>query len=223
MEGACHSRTAKRKRPYIVAPYDVLESGEVEVELPSFAPCGEDGAACDIRKHAERRRKTGISHKLVILRCAHHGCCWTLYPPGFAPFLRRPITSARGWVNTLFLAAWAAAHGEVAWPRDQRLEGPARPCWRTQTRQIAAAALLLGLADGDDRPAQQLGVDIDDAHKAIAQFRSATGFRGRARAIKALLTKAEPHDIERNLRRAAHHRGVLGKAFEVFEGGLHPM
>lgn len=223
MEGECHSRADRSNRPYIVATYLLSESGEVEIDLPEMAPCGADGKPCCIQKHSTRQRKTGIGHDLVVLRCATHRCCWTLYPPGFAPFLRAPLTAPAGWMHTLFAAVFFAASGQPAWPRQRRPAAAPSPWWRTQPRHIERAALIVGLLQADDRPALMLGVPLHAVHEAIGAFKAATGFRARARAIAALLGRAGPHDLERRLRRAAQQVGALGCAWEVDESGIHPI
>lgn len=223
MEGACHSKADGRKRAYMIATYRLSEAGDIEVELPEMAPCGADGQACCIRKHSVRVRKMGINHPLVVVRCVTHGRCWTLYPLGFAPFLRAPLTSTAGWMHTLFAAVLLAASGQPAWPRQQRPAADPAPWWRTQTRHIARAALILGLLEADDAPALMLGVPLHTVHKAIAAFKAATGFRDRARAIASILDGADTLDRERRLRRAAQRVGALGRAWEVDGCTIHPI
>ncbi len=223
MEGGYGKRTEARKRPYLIVSYQVLPCGGVEVELPWSAPCADQGQQCCITKHSQRLRKTGIDHPLVVVRCTTHNACWTLYPPGFAPFWRRPIHATAGWAATLFAAALCAACGAAAWPRRQRIKAPSRPYWRTQTRHIQQAALLLGLLVADDRPAQLLSIPIDIAHKATAAFADAKGFRQRAKAIMTMLDEADSHDLERHLHWVAHAMGVRGVPFGVIGGVLTPL
>jgi hypothetical protein len=206
-KGECHSRPHQSKRDYIIFTYPVTDG------LPNHAPCGVDGEPCVICRHSTRKRKHGPAFELVVVVCKTHKRYWTLYPPGFAPYLRRPLFALSGWVHTLFAAAWAAAHGQSAWPRIQR-QGPRRgPWWNTQRRHIERAALLLGLFEGKDATLQDLKVPLFEGHQAIEAYQKAKGFRARGKAIVQVLENADREGIHQALYRALHRCGLRGQAF----------
>lgn len=180
-----------------------------------MAPCGADDHKCNIHKHSTRVRKTGIAHALVVLRCETHGSCWTLYPPGFAPFLRRPLSASAGWAATMFWAVLMGASQAPAWPRRRRSSDKPRSCWRTQTRHIQWAALLLGLLDDDVQPLLELGVPLDCAQRAKAFWAQATGFRARSRVLVCILVHPPPEGLARLLYPLGTRAGLWGQGWEV--------
>ncbi len=213
-EGECHSLPLQSKRDYIIVNYPVTDG------LPRHAPCGADGEPCMIAPHSLRKRKLGPAHELRVVHCKTHKRYWTLYPPGFAPYLRRPLFSASGWLNTLFAAAWVAAHGLPAWPRVQRQSRLRRPWWNTQRRHIERAALIVGLLGKKEATLQDLGVPLFEGHQAIVAYQSATGFRARSEAIVKVLKAADRQGLHRALYRALHQCGLRGQAFEADGAGL---
>ena len=145
----CHS-------PFLVVPYIVNRRGLVEARLPNKCPLWEKGdeGCCLVRK-GYRIRKTIRAYRLCIFLCRQHGRKFTAYPPGYAPFLRKPLaliapngvevqTEHRSEIfrGTLLQAAIDAARGKT-WPSRSM---PMKPCQRTQERHLSRLASLLGLA-----------------------------------------------------------------------------
>ena len=71
--------------------------------------------------HQTRAGHPALRHPPVLLDG------WTLYPPGFAPFLRAPIAAAAGWMHTLFAAVLLAASGNPRGPDDSDPQPLHRP------------------------------------------------------------------------------------------------
>lgn len=180
-----------------------------EVEIPSRCVHFEEGMdACNVVKNGWRDRETGPCHPLRKAKC-HHGPGYTLYPPGYGPYLQAPVAPVNGageivligegeesgtsgelgWWRTLFAAALDAALG-LSWSRESPADDPRRR--RTQRRYIVLAATLLGLATDLEkeiaqRVAECLGVAwllLSDQRKV---FRSALTYKGRGAAIASVL------------------------------------
>ena len=168
--------------------------------------------------HSWRERKTGPGHKLRIIECKRHGVFFTVYPPGFAPYLRRSVDPATP--NSLFSAAKDAASGQRAWRRRSR-GGRKGPCWSSQGRLIALVAQLLGLHAlcGDaDHVCQDLGVALHVHRAARADFAAARGYRDRGAAVIAVLERVEAPVVPR-LQRAGEQVGRWGRAWRVAADG----
>lgn len=131
--------------------------------MPTCCPVGAigGGEACSISAHHWRNRKTGPPFALLVARCRIHGCAFTLYPPGFAPYRRQTLlrvspqgepilgvgrSSPEVLSSTLFEAAADSCRGRP-WARDSGDEEdlPER-WWGTQGRHLKLAAALVGVA-----------------------------------------------------------------------------
>lgn len=65
-------------------------------------PLARGGERCRIRQHDWRKRKTGPSVALRVLKCKSHRRAFTVYPPGYVPYGRQawiPVDPRGYWVN----------------------------------------------------------------------------------------------------------------------------
>ena len=150
------------QRPFLVAAYLPDDSGTwTPSVMPTTCPTSDGGEACCVTFDFYRARKTGPCIPVAVLKCATHGCGFTLYPGGHVPYgreavapvgldgkaLRVPSSSTAAameepsvlWRQTRYAAAFDAALGK-AWSRD----GPG-PYWTTQLQRLKELAALLGL------------------------------------------------------------------------------
>jgi len=158
---ACH-KVAASARPFVMVAYSAAADGRPAPRIPESCPYGGlDSRACHVVVDHVRVRVTGPAHGLVVCRCSVHGRGFTLYPPGFAPYLRQPMVVlapdgsrvAREpgpgrrpvqwrFAGTCFQASLDAALGEI-WCRET-VNGKA-PWWGTQRRLIDRSARWLGV------------------------------------------------------------------------------
>lgn len=120
----------------------------MEAVVPDRCACGEDGHTCRIQRHELRERKEGPDHRLLVIRCVTHERYFTLYPPGWTPFSRRPVV---GDVEeeTLFGPALRAAADDI-WPRHASRKQRGAEVATMQFRYIERAASWLGLCEDED-------------------------------------------------------------------------
>ena len=84
-------------RPFLITPYVQVSPDEAELRpiVPQFCPhmLTDDSTRtlCKIELRHRRRRKTGPGYPLSVMCCTAHACTFTLYPPGFAPYQRKPV------------------------------------------------------------------------------------------------------------------------------------
>lgn len=146
-------------RPFIVTSYVPDAAGELIAAMPCACPLSDSTAPCRLGIDHRRVRKTGPRHALTVVACRTHGCGFTLYPPGYAPFRRQPVLQVAPdgqpapvdgghdeFVGTVFEAAVDARAGR-AWARITEREPPDR-WWSTQGRHLRFAARLVGVAAG---------------------------------------------------------------------------
>lgn len=168
----------------------------LEPVLPRHCPWASGDDLCAISEHHRRARRTGPGHALTVACCRTHGRCFTIYPPGFGPYQRRPVvqvtpdgTGSDGEVaDSLFEAAQDAAAGQ-AW----RPSGPAFSTgrWRTQQRHIQLAVRMLGLdpkapAAVREEIAHRLAVPLLDLAPAPAQC---GGYRMRGQRVMEVFAR----------------------------------
>ena len=201
---------------FVITPYEDV-GGWLEPSLPTDGPCQEaDDRPCRLGVHQSRLRKTGPEYELVMVHCHTHGRFFTLYPPGYAPYKRKPVALVapdgrpvlrqvdpevgegellarlESFTGTLFEAGLDASLGN-AWPRFGPWGlGGAERYWSTQCRQIEVAALLLGVSGGlaaPDREAvtEVLGVERMLVSELSAKVRRRPGYRVRGDAIAQVL------------------------------------
>jgi hypothetical protein len=180
-----------------------------------------------------RDRATGPSFALVVARCRTHEQAFTLYPPGYAPYGRKPVATvapdggplrapakqkkAERFRGTLFDAALDAAAGD-AWTREHR--GATDRWWHTQLRQIETARALLGLAPAADsglrhEVAEALGIRTLLIEEQASMLRAeAVGYRERGAAISAVLSDLSPaRFLADRLLEAGHLTGCWGAPY----------
>lgn len=84
-------------RPFLITPYVQVSPDEAELRpiVPQFCPHvltdDDTRPPCKIELRHRRRRKTGPGYPLSVMCCTAHACTFTLYPPGFAPYQRKPV------------------------------------------------------------------------------------------------------------------------------------
>ena len=84
-------------KPFIITPYVRVSRDEAERRpiVPQYCPLfvtdDDTRTPCKIGLRHRRRRKTGPGYPLSVMCCSAHACTFTLYPPGFAPYQRKPV------------------------------------------------------------------------------------------------------------------------------------
>lgn len=184
---ASHKTDAKSK--FVTTRYVEDDDGHLKAVVPEHGPCGGNGQPCRLWHHAYRDRHEGPDHRLLVVRCTTHGIYFTLYPPGWTPWGRKPVVAASS-DETLFEAACDAASG-VLWPRHKAREQNDGRVARSQARHIENAARWLGLYDGhglEDAICEALGLDSLDAHqKARQKWAQASGRKPRGQLVVDIL------------------------------------
>jgi len=177
----------------------------VPVLPASCRPGGGGDPPCRVTPHSWRGRTTGPCFPIRVVACPVHGTYFTLYPPGHAPFQRKPLApvapdgspiagradGARGFEGTVFDAALDAADG-VAWARER--PGGTDRWWGTQCRQVERATMLCGVAPVLEAAAREaiagiLGVDGLLLHEWAGRLAAEAGYRERGRAVCAVLAR----------------------------------
>lgn len=208
--------------PYFPSPDDVLEAA-----LPTVCPFRSRGdPPCDVRRHGRRGRKTGPCFDLAIVRCRTHRHAFTLYPPGYAPYQRKPLMalapdgsqpiaepqsrdSLKAFEGTLFEAALDGERRQ-AWARSSQGEATDR-WWSTQGRHLAAAANLLGVSpDTTARLRERISeaLCVDHLFLRDRARSAASGYLDRSKVICAVLRRLG------NVRRLALRLLFCGRVIE---------
>jgi hypothetical protein len=152
------------KRQFIILAYipDLLGVPRPS-KLLKRCPFSVDGdTSCKICVERWRPRKCGIPFSLAGFHCATHDASFTIYPPGWGPYARRPLVSVdhsgcvieqedgeSPWSDTSFKAAVDASRGHL-WPEELKLgpsaneDSDAAQSRRTQRRHIAGVMRLFG-------------------------------------------------------------------------------
>ena len=155
----CHDPQTVARRYFVVTPYEKA-GDQLLPQLPDTCPRGvEDGQACRLFTDHFRARKTGPRFALGVMRCRTHEIGFTLYPPGYPPWGRKPWVregvvakveddledNAERFRNTYFDAALEAAQ-RVFWPREKTIDSDfATPSDLTQECHLSRAIRLLGI------------------------------------------------------------------------------
>ena len=168
-------------------------------DVPTECPCRGPEGPCDVVVHALRARKTGSSHPLAVCRCHVHGLSFTIYPPGFVPYARRPLLDASLVVSSATEApSFASVAGEaaigVAWCRASA--GGSPRWWPTQTRLLRRLGWAVGAFAGTAR--DMVAVAVGLPLRLLAAVTDAVGFRARGRALTDVL-EALGGDLDRLL------------------------
>jgi hypothetical protein len=210
-----YSTRRRSRRPFIVTPYVLDSGGHLAAEMPSCCPVAADGSGhkvCKLSVHDRRGRKTGPEHQLTVVACGTHGCGFTLYPPGYAPYRRQPVVrlspagapvesegddKSSQLSGTLFEAAVDARHGR-AWARSSGDGVPDR-WWGTQGRHLDLASRLVGVARGlADRIREAISAVLSVGTLVLRETSRAEGYRAIGKAVCQVLQRL------RGPRRAVH-------------------
>jgi len=164
--------------------------------------------------HSYRERKTGPCFSLIVLRCKTHQCFFTLYPLGYLPYMRQPLTQ-----DGLFgVATDVAANGLV---NDLPAEGE-RPLWRrTRWAWLALCGLWLGFAANQAKAEQaafELGISAHEHREHRLAFLAHTPM-DRAKAVCRAWALI-PDEPWRRLLRVGYVMGLCGCGFELDERGV---
>lgn len=199
------------KRPFVAVPYRLdAATGRWLPVMPATCPDAAlvAGIPCRVRLSGWRRRKCGPEHPLAVGACRSHRRWFTLYPPAWTPFARKPlfdltpagdlIISERQWSHTLFQALIDAADGQP-WPIEARFStddrsSTSRGTRKTQLRHIHGAMRLLALEETDEHEqlavAVALGVDLTMLVLAASRIRDGPSTAVRAEEGAEILRKA---------------------------------
>jgi hypothetical protein len=155
----CHDPQTVARRHFVVTPYEP-DGDQLLPQLPDTCPLeAQDGQSCRLFQDHFRARKTGPAFALCVMRCRTHAIGFTLYPPGYTPWGRKPWVCegivakveddvedpTEGFRNTYFEAALDAAEG-VFWPREKILDADfALPSDLTEECHLSRAIRLLGM------------------------------------------------------------------------------
>jgi len=155
----CHDPQTVARRHFIVTPYE-QHGDKLLPQLPDTCPLGvKDGQTCRLFTDHFRERKTGPQFALCVMRCRTHETGFTLYPPGYPPWGRKPWVrdglvakveddaqdNAEWFRNTYFEAALDAAEG-VFWPREKAIDSDfGTPSDLTQECHLSRSIRLLGI------------------------------------------------------------------------------
>ena len=150
----------------MISPYHPDQQGMLVPDLPQLGPCHQwDEQTCNLKVDHFRRRKQGPCFCLCVMRCGIHKKGFTIYPPGWFPYGRKPLVrvapdgtpisgenGGERFRGTYFEAALDAA-AKHAWPAEG-IDGHRQQRFTTQVRQLHQSALLLGIAPSlHERPA----------------------------------------------------------------------
>jgi len=201
-----------QSRPFICTPYVAGRGGRLCAKIPdrcptrACSPC--TTTDCGLRVEHYRPRKTGPPHALAVVRCRTHGCAFTLYPPGYAPYRRQSVlrvsydgssifrepgrTVERGdFDGTLFESALDARDG-VAWARESGsaiLDVPER-YWAGQGRHLRLAARITGVASAlSERMRVLISMVLSVDCLGLKEGARAAGYRAIGKAICSVLAK----------------------------------
>ncbi len=222
--------------PFIISPYVAESTGQLIPCLPDCCPNGgQQDEACRISVHSWRDRKTGPRFPLAIIHCSTHRVFLTVYPPGFARYLRQPLIDvspsgrrfsandkraedAAGrppsrFRGTKFEAAFDAASG-VAWDREPY--SSSGRWWQTQRLRLDECCRLLGLlCERDDVKVREVVAHILDVPQMVvdlerAKVAAVSSYRTRGTAVVVVLEKmSRICELER-LTLAGHVAGLWG-------------
>jgi len=192
------------RRPFVVTPYVLGADGNLVPQMPDRCPQAEatTGPGCRICAHHHRKRKTGPGFRLMVARCAEHGCAFTLYPPGYAPYRRQavvrvgpdgagmdgdePKTLEHKFESTLFEAAVDASGGH-AWARDPA-DGLSEKWWSTQGRHLSLVSRIVGVArDLSDRVREAVAAVLPLDTLLLRELARSVGYRARGHAVCTVL------------------------------------
>lgn len=187
-----------------MTPYE-KDGDKLLPQLPDTCPLGaKDGQACRLFTDHFRERKTGPQFALCVMRCRSHEIGFTLYPPGYPPWGRKPWVrdgvvakveeevedTAKRFRNTYFDAALEAAEG-VVWPREKTLDSDfSTPSDLTQECHLSRSIRLLGMNQEPSRReifAQLFSIPGQILHEAAAIIGQRPPLADLGRAVRTVL------------------------------------
>lgn len=168
-----------RQRPFLAANYTAESESIPKPPKPRLCPLAEGGAPrpCGIRVHGYRKRKCGPGFSLAVFICKIHSLSFTTYPPGWAPYGRRPLAGE----DSTFSAIECLANGTI-WPERAVSELPTS---KTQRRWYQAWISLLALgpdllASDRHKASICLGIDTLTLEERANQIRAGPTIKDRA-------------------------------------------
>lgn len=226
-----HATRPSARGFFVVTPYDCDGDGVHHPRIPERCPLRRRGdAPCRITEHHRRHRKTGPGFPLQVIRCTTHQKHFTLYPPGYGPYLRQPVEDLapdgtapvgprdaplHAFEGTLFDAALDAARGRP-WARDTSSEDPPpERWWSTQGRHLELLLRMLGLLSGmqdglREAIAAVLSLDLMLLLELARRVAGETGYRSKGKAIVEVLRSLAPRrDRAHRLLHCSHLIGHL--------------
>ena len=185
-------------RRVVTAAYFFDRIGRLRPERPKRCARLDGGGECRISFHRWRLRKCGVEHALACFICLKHACSFTVYPPGWLPFGRRPLVhvtasgfevgglgdGAEAWRETVFGGA-VDASAKRLWP----LTASGSKEWedrhgrepygvrRTQARHVKGVLGLLALTVelARERPTVAAVLEFDLSRIAVCAARPRDG------------------------------------------------
>ncbi len=140
-----------------------------------------------------------------MLRCRTHGCAFTLYPPGYAPYRRQPVMRVApdgkpihgegdrqrtDFAQTVFEAALDARQGRQWARQSDSFHDPPERWWGTQGRHLTLAARLVGIArDLSDRARSSIAAVLSVGHLQLRESSHAVGYRAIGHAVCGVLER----------------------------------
>ena len=215
--------------PFLVVPYHPDSSGRLIAQLPAQCPLWESSdAPCSLARKGYRVRKTN-GLPLCRFRCSEHNRKFTAYPPGYAPFLRKPLINLTPdgseftsdapdtlLEDSIFQATLDGAQ-DKAWPRN--VGNTKEPCFMTQRRHLHRATILLGIAchlSAREREwtVVSLGIYGGIAFEAQLTLAKDIGYQNLGRTAKKVLhdLKIEGRNYERLLE-SGYTNGLWGRPY----------
>lgn len=137
----------------------------------------------------------------MVCKCRAHDVAFTVYPPGFVPYARRPLLSqgADDGDPSVEDIVRDAANG-IAWAREA--PGGTDRWWSLQCRTLGRAVKITGLDTSSDvRDAIAIGIGVPLS--LLAQGSRAVGYRQRGAAVLAVIGALGEAPLERLLRAGA--------------------
>lgn len=193
-------------------PYAATDDGRLRPGKPDRCPSAATATGdCQIHIERWRKRKCGPKFFLYGMICLTHEKRFTIYPPGWTPYGRKPLApldhlgrplneplAKQCWQETLFDAVLDAERAE-RWPEEVTL-GPSATttpqvhCMKTQCRQIAGAMRLFALdqrAEGKEREvvSRELQLDLAVLHEESGRIRDGPNMTTRGKAGARILAK----------------------------------
>lgn len=234
---------ASASHPFILTVYRQEAGSEYPTPvLPNRCVLGiDDDAPCLVSADYARHRVKGPGFPLVVARCVVHDVGFTLYPPGWAPYRRQPVTGVdrEGAIVTdvdeqvdlqgTVLQAAADAVDGTAWERECTVDD--EPWWGTQWWHLVFAMLLFGIHPAlDERVRERVAVVLDVPLVLIgdaARRGRLRGYRVKGQAIMGIVERLAPDERRPDLRlmRAGAVVGLWGRPlwWDERAGTLRPL